>query len=51
MYQGQAAGTVDAPAFIISGEAEQERAVSRLADIFQWKLPLEHIHAHLTKAS
>ncbi len=50
VYQVQAVGTVDAPAFLISGEAKQERAVSRLADIFQWNLPLEHIHAHFTES-
>ena len=46
VYQVQAVGTGDAPAFLISGEAEQERAMKRLADIFQWNLPLSHIHAH-----
>lgn len=46
VYQVQGIGTVDAPTFAISGEAEQERAMNRLADIFQWNLPLAHIHAH-----
>ena len=46
VYQVQGIGTVDAPAFLISGETEQEQAMKRLADIFQWNLPLSHIHAH-----
>ena len=46
VYRVQGVGTVDAPTFVISGEAEQERAMNRLADIFQWNLPLSHIHAH-----
>ncbi len=50
VYQVQAAGTVDAPAFLISGEAEQEKAISRLSDIFQWNLPLAQIHAHFSKS-
>lgn len=46
VYTVQGIGTVDAPAFIIAGEAEQEKAMARLMEIFQWNLPLADIHAH-----
>lgn len=46
VYTVQGIGTVDDPAFIIAGEAEQEKAMARLMEIFQWNLPLADIHAH-----
>ena len=50
IYQVQATGEVDRPSFLISGEAEQEQAKSRLADIFQWNLPLSHIQTHFSES-
>ncbi len=46
VYTVQAIGTVDKPAFTISGKEEQVLATDRLMEIFQWHLPLSDIHAH-----
>lgn len=46
VYTVQAIGTVDEPAFVITGKEEQTIATNRLMEIFQWHLPLSDIHAH-----
>ncbi|PLT31899.1 DNA-3-methyladenine glycosylase family protein [Peribacillus deserti] len=44
----EALGSTDAPSFRLSGSFEEhkEAAVDRIMTIFQWHLPLEHIHTH-----
>ena len=49
VYTVQAIGTVDKPAFLISGKEEQALATKRLMEIFQWHLPLSEIHDHFGK--
>nr|WP_239558779.1 DNA-3-methyladenine glycosylase [Peribacillus deserti] len=48
VIQVEALGSTDAPSFRLSGSLgeHKEAAVDRIKDIFQWNLPLEHIHKH-----
>lgn len=42
----KAIGTVDEPVFRITGNGDQQAAVNRLSEIFQWNTPLKPIHQH-----
>lgn len=48
----RAIGTTEKPEFIVTGLDEQykEKSLGRLAEIFQWKVPLEKIHTHFIES-
>lgn len=48
----RAVGTTEEPEFIVAGidGAYKEKALERLAEIFQWKVQLERIHSHFMKS-
>lgn len=41
-----AIGTTDQPAFILQGNTNNEKVIQRVAEIFQWNVPLDKIHSH-----
>ncbi len=48
----RAVGTTKEPEFIVTGidGPYTEKSLERLAEIFQWKVPLERIHAHFIES-
>lgn len=48
----RAVGTTEKPEFIISGidGSYKEKSQERLAEIFQWKVPLDRIHLHFLES-
>ncbi len=48
----RAVGTREEPEFIVSGidGPYKEKSLERLAEIFQWKVPIERIHSHFTES-
>jgi DNA-3-methyladenine glycosylase II len=51
VVEATAVGTVEDPVFILTGENQnaQTSLVKRVAEIFQWNVPLKHIHEHFQK--
>lgn len=48
-----AIGNITKPVFVISGEHEtaQKELIERVAEIFQWNIPLKEIHEHFQKTN
>ncbi|WP_059172503.1 DNA-3-methyladenine glycosylase [Bacillus sp. FJAT-27445] len=45
-----ATGTTNQPSFVIEAESgDKERIIKRLAEVFQWEVPLKDIHEHFGK--